>query len=121
LKQRKIDELKNTIDFGPEVESLPIENWKSIEKRVQNGAKLIVIDGIVHDVAEFMKNHPGGMKIISDRIGKDTTIAFNGGIYRHTKAARNLAAMYRVARLPADEMDSRVQSDDIPLVDHRFT
>lgn len=56
------------------------------------------MDGLVHDVADFLNNHPGGIKILAYRIGKDATIAFNGGLYRHTKAARNVAALLRVAR-----------------------
>lgn len=33
------------------------------------------------------------------KIGKDATIAFNGGVQRHSKAARNLAAFLRVATI----------------------
>jgi len=111
MKQRKLDAIKAKLDFGPETSSLPIENWASVQKRSDAGAKLVVIDGLVHDVSSFVKEHPGGVKILESKMGKDATLAFNGAIYRHTKAARNLAALLRVSRLPKEEIDLRVNSD----------
>ena len=67
------------------------------EKQVANGRQLIIMDSIAHDVAEFFEKHPGGDEILRPKIGKDATIAFNGGVQRHSKAARNLAALLRVA------------------------
>ena len=55
------------------------------------------MDSIVHDVSEFLDKHPGGAEVMRPKIGKDATIAFNGGVQRHSKAARNLAALLRVA------------------------
>lgn len=112
MKQKKLDQLKSTINFGPEEEDLPITDWISISKKVSEGAKLVVIDGIVHDVASFIKEHPGGQNILLSRIGKDATIAFNGGVYRHSKAARNIAALLRVARLAPDQLLLRTQADN---------
>jgi len=111
MKQKKLDEVKSKLDFGPDTATLPIENWSSIQKRVSCGAKLVVIDGLVHDVDKFSKEHPGGIKILESKIGKDATLAFNGAVYRHTKAARNLAAMMRVSRLPKHEIDLKVNSE----------
>lgn len=59
MKQRKLDAIKAKLDFGPDTSTLPIENWASIEKRTAAGAKLVVIDGLVHDVTNFIKEHPG--------------------------------------------------------------
>ncbi len=111
MKQKKIDGLKSSLDFGPVEDDLPIVSWDTITKRVSSGERLVVIDGIVHDVASFINNHPGGRKILNTRVGKDATIAFNGGVYRHSKAARNMAAMLRVARLPKEHITERTQSD----------
>jgi len=71
-----------------------------------------VVDGIVHDISKFIYHHPGGIKILEPRIGKDASVAFNGGVYRHSKAARNLAATMRVSKLSTEEKFSRVESDD---------
>lgn len=61
-----------------------------------SGRSLIVIGGYIHDVSEFIKDHPGGPAIIKSRLGKDATTAFNGGLYDHSNAAHNLLAMMRV-------------------------
>jgi len=47
----------------------------------------------------FFFQHPGGAEILRPKIGKDATVAFNGGVQRHSKAARNLASLMRVAVL----------------------
>lgn len=72
-----------------------------LAQRVQAGELLVVMDGLVHDVSTFIHKHPGGEAILRDKAGKDVTIAFNGGVQRHSKAARNLAALMRIARLEA--------------------
>lgn len=113
-KQRCIDRAKRGLDFGPDEEQLPIWTWESIDQKTAKGEKLVIVDGIVHDVSDFIKKHPGGARVIVERLGKDSTIGFNGGVYRHTKAARNLAAMYRVARLPKHEIAVRAEKDHIP-------
>jgi stearoyl-CoA desaturase (delta-9 desaturase) len=107
-----LDKLKQKVNFGPEESNLPYETWASIEDRVKKGAKLVVVDGIVHDVASFIENHPGGIKILEGKIGKDATMAFNGSVYRHSKAARNIAAMLRVSRLPKAEIDLKMKQDN---------
>jgi len=113
LKQYKLNQLKAQLDYGPEEDQLPEESWSSIDKRVAQGAKLVIIDGLVHDVSDFISQHPGGAKILLQRIGKDSTLAFNGAVYRHTKAARNLAAIMRVAKLPKSEIHSRMEADNM--------
>eukprot|EP00127_Corallochytrium_limacisporum_P000588 Clim_evm3s21 gene=Clim_evmTU3s21 len=86
------------------VDTLPVWNWTEIESRVKtNNEILIVVDDIVHDCKEFVGNHPGGISIIMKRNGKDATIDFNGGVQRHTKAARNLLSQLRVAKLPTHQ------------------
>lgn len=52
--------------------------------------------GVVHDVSDFIKDHPGGKAMISSGIGKDATAMFNGGIYLHSNAAHNLLSTMRV-------------------------
>lgn len=51
------------------------------------------------DVSAFLPEHPGGATIIARLLGKDCTRSFNGGVQRHSDAARNMAAMMRTARL----------------------
>ena len=65
--------------------------------RVEQGEQLMILDSIAHDVKDFLEKHPGGAEVMLPKIGKDATVAFNGGVQRHSKAARNLAALMRVA------------------------
>jgi stearoyl-CoA desaturase (delta-9 desaturase) len=57
------------------------------------------VAGVVHDVTDFIKDHPGGKALISSGIGKDATAIFNGGIYNHSNAAHNLLSTMRVGVL----------------------
>ncbi|CAG8725334.1 4437_t:CDS:1, partial [Racocetra fulgida] len=68
----------------------------------------ICIEGIIHDVSEFIEEHPGGRSIIAASIGKDMTTSFNGGVYDHSNAARNLMASLRVGIIAGGgEVESR--------------
>lgn len=99
VKQQELDELKKTIDWGHEVDTLSTMDWETVSKRVAEGEKLIVIDGLVHKVDDFMSMHPGGSRILEFWAGRDATQAFNGEVYKHSKGARNLLAHLRVAKL----------------------
>ena len=60
---------------------------------------LVLISGFIHDVSNFMDEHPGGKHLIAKMIGKDATTAFFGGVYDHSNAAHNLLSMKRVGIL----------------------
>ena len=60
---------------------------------------LVLITGFIHDVSDFMDEHPGGRHLIAKMIGKDATTAFFGGVYDHSNAAHNLLSMMRVGIL----------------------
>ena len=51
---------------------------------------LIVIAGFIHDVSDFIDEHPGGRHLLVKFIGKDATTAFFGGVYDHSNAAHNV-------------------------------
>ncbi|RDW88578.1 hypothetical protein BP6252_00610 [Coleophoma cylindrospora] len=42
---------------------------------------LILVAGIVYDVASFLAVHPGGESLLRSAVGKDATALFNGGVY----------------------------------------
>jgi stearoyl-CoA desaturase (delta-9 desaturase) len=52
---------------------------------------LIVIAGFIHDVSDFIEEHPGGAHLLIKNIGKDATTAFFGGVYDHSNAAHNVS------------------------------
>jgi len=96
---------------GP-IQSLPEWNWTEIKQKIQRGAQLVVVEGLVHDVSNFVKSHPGGEILLRSAIGTDATARFNGKqthgeTYKHSTAARHLLTTFRVARLaiPVESSD----------------
>lgn len=51
---------------------------------------LILISGYIHDVSDYVEEHPGGKQLIESYRGKDATSAFCGGLYTHSNAAHNV-------------------------------
>lgn len=99
VQQQELDAMKKMIDWGQEIDTLQPMDWETVRRRVEEGEKLVVIEGVVHKVDDFLSMHPGGSKILEFWNGRDATSAFNGEVYRHSKAARNLLAHFRTAKL----------------------
>lgn len=97
--QKKLDQKRQTLDWGIPLEQLPIIDWDSFQEEAKNGRALIAVAGVIHDVSDFIKEHPGGRALISSGIGKDATAMFNGGVYNHSNAAHNLLSTMRVGVL----------------------
>ncbi|RMZ87492.1 hypothetical protein DV736_g5281, partial [Chaetothyriales sp. CBS 134916] len=94
--QKKLDQKRARLDWGVPLDQLPVLDWEEYVEQANNGRALIAIAGVVHDVAEFIKDHPGGKAMIKSGIGKDATAMFNGGVYMHSNAAHNLLSTMRV-------------------------
>jgi len=58
----------------------------------------VAITGVVHNVADFINDHPGG-KPPTSSIGKDATAIFSGGVYDHSNATDNLLGTMQVGIL----------------------
>ncbi len=99
VQQQELDSLKKHIDWGKDISSLPSMDWEAVRARVSKGETLVVIEGVVHKIDDFLSMHPGGQKILEFWNGREATQAFNGEVYRHSKNARNLLAHFRIATL----------------------
>ncbi|KAJ5710320.1 hypothetical protein N7488_004476 [Penicillium malachiteum] len=88
---------------GKPLQSLPVISRSEYQQCSKNGKYLIAIEGIIHDVSNFVDEHPGGKKLLHALIGKDATAAFNGDVYSHSKVARNILPFIRVARLTEEK------------------
>ncbi|KAI9293504.1 hypothetical protein K502DRAFT_318254 [Neoconidiobolus thromboides FSU 785] len=100
MKVKKLDEVKATIKWGVDISDLPTFTLKEYENKVKEEGKCwILIENVIHDVENFMHEHPGGVKYIRAYLGKDATQAFNGDVYDHSNGARNLMSSMRVGRL----------------------
>lgn len=96
------------IDVGPPLASLPVWSWDEYLKQANAGSKsLVAIDDIVYDVTHFIDEHPGGVPLLKGRLGTDATAAFNGAVYRHSKAARNLISHMRAATIDASTVPEK--------------
>ncbi|KAL8756504.1 MAG: hypothetical protein Q9184_004476 [Pyrenodesmia sp. 2 TL-2023] len=98
-EQAKLDRAYARLDWGVPLEQLPVWEWEDYVERANKDEQvvLIAIAGVVHDVSDFVRDHPGGKAMIRSGNGKDATAMFNGGLYRHSNAAHNLLATMRVA------------------------
>jgi stearoyl-CoA desaturase (delta-9 desaturase) len=74
-----------------------VVDWDDFVAEAKSGKALIAVAGVIHDVSDFVKDHPGGRTLITSAIGKDATAIFNGGVYNHSNAAHNLLSTMRVS------------------------
>jgi len=97
-RQKKIDQKRATLDWGIPLEQLPVMEWDDYIEQANSGdgRALVAIGGVVHDLTDFINDHPGGKALIRSGIGKDATARFNGGVYNHSNAARNLISTMRI-------------------------
>ncbi|KAG8164352.1 hypothetical protein KVR01_006270 [Diaporthe batatas] len=118
--QKKLDQKRAKLDWGVPLDQLPIIEWDDFvaQSKGEGGAEkraLVTIAGVVHDVTDFVQEHPGGKALISSAIGKDATAIFNGGVYLHSNAAHNLLSTMRVGVIRGGgevEMWKRVHAED---------
>jgi stearoyl-CoA desaturase (Delta-9 desaturase) len=97
--QKKLDQKRAKLDWGIPIEDLPLVEWDEFVQRAKDGECLVNIGGVIHDVTDFVKDHPGGKSLILAGVGKDATGMFNGGIYLHSNAAHNLLSTMRIGVL----------------------
>ncbi|OCH87786.1 delta9-fatty acid desaturase [Obba rivulosa] len=98
MQLKRLWEQQEGLRFAPDSNDLPIISWESFQEQSLK-RPLIVIAGFIHDVADFIDQHPGGAHLITKFIGRDATTAFFGGVYDHSNAAHNLLSMKRVGVL----------------------
>ncbi|KAK9447199.1 uncharacterized protein V1518DRAFT_421614 [Limtongia smithiae] len=94
-RQKKLDRWRARLNWGVPLEQLPVMSFEEFQEQAKTRA-LVLIAGVVHDVTNFIEQHPGGQALISSGVGKDATAIFNGGVYDHSNAAHNLLATMRV-------------------------
>ncbi|KAF2002349.1 hypothetical protein P154DRAFT_431397 [Amniculicola lignicola CBS 123094] len=94
--QKKLDQKRSKLDWGIPLDQLPVIEWEDYVEQAKNGRGLIAVAGVVHDVTDFINEHPGGKALIRSGVGKDATAMFNGGVYLHSNGAHNLLSTMRV-------------------------
>ncbi|CDK25457.1 unnamed protein product [Kuraishia capsulata CBS 1993] len=121
-EQKLLDAKRAKLNWGIPIERLPTmlpEEFKRLatDASVRNKS-LVVVEGIVHDVTPFVRDHPGGVALIKKSEGRDASVAFNGGVYNHSNAAHNLLATMRIAKLVGSEKlfwkQQQIENKEIP-------
>jgi len=104
MQQRKLDDETAKVRFGRQCDLLPRISWNEFKQKTLDGECLVVLDGIVHDVKNFVHEHPGGRQTLLNYVGKDITEMFNGrggpgADHIHSKEARKFLPAMRVGML----------------------
>ncbi|KAJ3081839.1 hypothetical protein HDU99_004509, partial [Rhizoclosmatium hyalinum] len=103
----KLEEKKAKLDWGPKEESLPlISSSKDVAavSQLVGHEEWMVLDGFILDVSKFRSAHPGGEKLIDGYMKKDATKAFYGMLNNHSKSARTMVEMLRVAKVASENV-----------------
>ncbi len=79
-QQNALNEKKGQLVWPVRLEDLPVVEWEEYEEQAKDQT-LVAVAGVVHDVGDFVRQHPGGEALIKSGIGKDATAMFNGGVY----------------------------------------
>lgn len=115
MKEKAVKRELSKLNWGPDVLSMPLFTMDDVKRRCLEGSSLIIVNNLVHDVAQFIPNHPGGEAIIKAYIGKDATAAFNGSVYDHSNGAHNLLGTLRIGRLVTEQERAQIQGETAPL------
>jgi len=99
MKEKELARQMAALHWGPPEDTLPVYTMEQVAEYGKNGEMLMVCEGYVHDVRAFMHEHPAGAGILKAYLNKDITKQFNGSVYNHSNAARNILRTLRVAKL----------------------
>lgn len=114
MQMKKLNAKRARLDWGVRVQALPVWSMERVQNEIKQdpARRLIVVDNLVHDVTQFAERHPGGAAYFNVYNGKDATAAFDGDVYNHTTAARNILSHFRVAKLPSKKVKRSMLTDD---------
>ncbi|KAF9105064.1 hypothetical protein BGX29_000727 [Mortierella sp. GBA35] len=117
MMEKRVLEKKTQLQWGTPIAELPVMSFEDFRHACKNdNKKWTLLEGVVYDVAEFMMEHPGGEKYLRMAVGKDMTAAFNGGMYDHSNAARNLLSLMRVAVVEfGGEVEAQKRNPSVPV------
>ncbi|KAI8984934.1 fatty acid desaturase-domain-containing protein [Trametes punicea] len=121
MELKKLKIVQDRIQWPAKIEELPVVSWEAFQKQALE-RPLVVVSGFIHDVGEFIDQHPGGRALLLRIIGKDATTAFFGGAYDHSNAAHNLLSMMRVGVLHGGVEHVSILSpgEKLRIVERRF-
>lgn len=90
MQLKKLRQTQDHLVWPADSNDLPVISWDSFQKQAE-ARPLVAIAGFIHDLSDFMDEHPGGRHLLAKNLGKDATTAFFGGVYDHSNAAHNVS------------------------------
>lgn len=101
MKKAHLAEKLNKLKYGNNLDqNLNPISQSDINKMTSEGKTVVVIDGKVYDVSEFIDLHPGGRETILKNNGKEVTALFHGetGENIHSQFAIKMLARYIIGK-----------------------
>ncbi|KAJ5624629.1 hypothetical protein N7510_000938 [Penicillium lagena] len=81
----------------PALSQFPAMEWNEFTAQAARGRCLVCINDIVHDITDFIYDHPGGRTVLQNAIGKDVTNIFYNGNHPHSPYAKRILETRRIA------------------------
>lgn len=111
-------------DSSDGARELPILTWKAINERVAHGAEWVVVSGMVINLSNWTRSHPGGILVLQEAFGTDVTGEFLGEavdatIDDETVLRATRRSILGVAAVPAKQDSSATEGDDAAETDLR--
>ncbi|KAF9071725.1 delta 9-fatty acid desaturase [Rhodocollybia butyracea] len=113
MELKSLRRMQEKLAWPSDSDDLPVISWESFTSQAER-RPLLLISGFIHDVSNFIEEHPGGEYLLRKYVGKDATTAFFGGVYDHSNAAHNLLAMNRVGVLRGGSPHSLTDKRGVP-------
>ncbi|XP_062403030.1 acyl-CoA 6-desaturase [Sardina pilchardus] len=79
-----------------------IFTWEEVQKHSRRGDQWLVINRKVYNISDWVKRHPGGIRVISHYAGEDATDAFVA-FHPDTKFAQKYLKALQIGELAATE------------------
>lgn len=87
---------------------------EEFEERVAEGEKLVILDNLILEVADFMGEHPGGKFLLEHCIGKDVSKYFHGGYVLEHSSGITPVTHSNIARIIVNGLAVATLNDQVP-------
>jgi stearoyl-CoA desaturase (delta-9 desaturase) len=102
-RQERRNRHGGTVEYVDEdhedLSALPVMQWTEYIEQANTGRCLVCINGVIHDISDFMGEHPGGRGLLHQVLADDGTSVFYNGSHDHSSHAKNVLAGMRIAVL----------------------
>ncbi|KAF8981857.1 hypothetical protein BDQ17DRAFT_1379305 [Cyathus striatus] len=82
----RLKNAQENISWPKSLNDLPIISWNEFQEESRT-RPLILVSGFIHDVTDFIEQHPGGESYLTKSSGADATAQFFGGLLSMMRVA----------------------------------